>query len=205
MNVIQRQPWEATLLVLGVYSTPVTGITAAELTLRIRKYGDTTFTSSTLPSASWVEIGEGWYVLKLTAAQLDRVGPFFYELAGAPIIPVYGEYAVWPPPLPSVQPGRCIVTGTITDITGTPVILPAKISFRLADSPLAIQGVFVQGGYYETRADAYGNFAVNLIRGTRVVVEIEHVGIKATVVVPDTDTVPLIDILPPLPPPGPLT
>jgi hypothetical protein len=192
MLAYQGQPYETVIHLAS--STVLPG----DVTLQTRKYGQTAFVTQVLTSESWIHMTEGFYLLRLPADLVDTVGNLFYQVtySGGGFA---DEVTVSPPPLPSMRPGRCVLTGTITDLTGEPVTLGARITFRLVDAPYAIDGVFVQGGHYETRADAYGNFSVSLVQGVKVVVEIEQLGIKHVITVPDQETARLVDLLPPLP------
>ena len=56
----------------------------------------------------------------------------------------------------------------------------------------------IDGSLLRTTPDAFGNFSVVLLRGKKVIVEIERSGIKQTITVPEQATANLVDLLPPI-------
>lgn len=67
---------------------------AAGTTVRYAKEaadGDHTWSTKTLTSADWEELGHGLYLIKFSATELNTVGKFLYYYAATGILPYYGE------------------------------------------------------------------------------------------------------------------
>jgi len=92
----------------------------------------------------------------------------------------------------------CILSGTLVDIGGAPMV-STEVVFRPPHVPYYAGHALVGAGLIRTITDAFGNFSVRLLRDTTVLVEIEQVGIRYHINIPDSATAELVDLLPPIP------
>lgn len=90
----------------------------------------------------------------------------------------------------------CLVTGSIKTVADR-VPSDTKIVFRPVSFPILIEGVIVTADAVKTVPDVNGDFAVNLVQGSTVIVEIERTGIRHQIVIPEEETAVLTDLLPP--------
>jgi hypothetical protein len=180
--------------------TPVTGVLFGSVIVKKRKTGAITFSTKVLVTADWVELGGGFYVLKWSTADMDTLGEFRYWISGGTFDDVTGAFDVIPAPIAiDVAAPKCIVTGNVVDIGGNPMSLE-KIVCRPRNVPGVTGTSLIAAGIINTVADAFGNFAVELIRGAIVLVEIERAGIRHLITVPNQPTALILDLLPPIPP-----
>jgi hypothetical protein len=178
---------------------PASGILHPDVTFKFWRVGDTAFQTHTITAQDFLELGDGFYVLKIPGAILNRVGQFFIQLSGL-LIQNYEQSFQVEPLHPSVllAPNLCVVSGNIIDITGSPAMPGESIEFRIAQTPKASGGALVNTQRILTHPDAYGSFSVQLIRGAVIVVEIKRAGINYQFTVPDQSTASLLDLLPPI-------
>lgn len=179
-------------------STPVTGILPGDVTVKIRKTGDILFTEKVMNADSWVELENGFYILRWNASDMSEIGSFFWSIAGAGFDFQAYEFQVSPyPVMPAMTPATCVVSGNMVDLGGTPEAF-ADIVFRPIKLPTEANGILITGRPIRTKPNAYGSFSVSLIRGMQAIVDIEWVGIKTQIIIPDAATANLIDLLPPI-------
>lgn len=195
---IQGRTWESNVF-LSLSGVPVTGILPAGVTAKYRRAGDTALQTKALTASDWVEIGNGLYVIKWTTSEMRAVGPFLFQLSGGSSFDsFYDGFDVLPYPVGSViTPTKCIVTGNVMDLGGTPD-QDMQIKFRIAKYPASFQGAIAGGKPIFTTPDPLGAFSVSLLRGAIVIVTMEGAGLKQQFVVPDQDSAALLDLLPPI-------
>jgi hypothetical protein len=180
------------------FALPAAGIEHTDLTLKYWKTGFTSLSEYTLTANDWLEIGDGNYVLKLPPTLLDTLGFFWFQLSGLLIQNYEAQYQVVPTPINyTVNPSICVVSANLIDITGEPAG-QEEISFRIAKIPKSSGGALINVKRITARPDAFGNFSVQLIRGSEVVVEIPKAGINNKFTVPEQTSALLLDLLPPL-------
>ncbi|MCJ7520993.1 MAG: hypothetical protein MUP21_02050 [Dehalococcoidia bacterium] len=185
-------------LLLG--ATPVDDVLYSDVTLDIRKNGDPAFANRVLLTEEWVNLGGGYYALRFLADDYDRLGDFRYRLIGLAFDTLSGSFDIDPAPISYLaQAPSCIVSGNIVDIGGVGMRLQ-PITFRPRFVP-ALSGLsLIASGLIQTGTDAVGNFSVALIRGSKVLVEIQAAAIRYEITIPDASSANLLDLLPPFPP-----
>ena len=99
-----------------------------------------------------------------------------------------------PTPPPSLD--LCLVTGSLRTV-GNEIPRDAKIIFRPVQFPSISGDAIITADAVKTVPDVNGNFQVNLVQGSVVVVEVERTGIKAQVTIPHEATATLTSLLPP--------
>ncbi len=82
-TLIQGITSEVGVTLLDASDVPVTGVPFSTPVVTYRKNGDSGFTTKTVLSGEWREVGDGLYGLTLSAAELDREGSFRLIVKGA--------------------------------------------------------------------------------------------------------------------------
>ena len=199
MSAILNQSFESNIY-LELVGVPATGVLFSDVTAKIKKPGEVTLTARLLVTAEWVELGDGFYTIKWPPEDLDVAGTFFYTLDNATLFDnfLFAEFDVIPPPLFSaVFPDKCVISGNVLDIGGSPGqgqqirVTPVKLPAVAGSSLLVSDPIF-------SVPDVEGNFSVALIRNQTVIFQIERTGIRQQIDVPDSPSALLIDLLPPI-------
>jgi len=179
---------------------PALGITYDQFNGYMWKQGEITWTPIGVLQNEWVELGEGYYILKLRGTMLDKLGPMAVRITGDDIDTSVKEDVIEPlPPQFAIDASKCVVSGNIMDLTGDTGNKNYDIRFSLVTLPQKIGGVaLVSSDTIHTMPDAFGNFSVMLLCGTTVMVEIERAGIKNQITIPCQTSANLIDLLPPI-------
>lgn len=131
---------------------------------------------------------------------MDTLGEFsFRALCPYANEEVFEKFEIVQTPfgIPAEDP-VCIVTGNMMDIGGDPSHT-SMVVFRPQYVPGVAGSSLISSDLIRTYPDAFGNFAVKLLRSAQVLVEIEKAGIKNLIIVPDAPSANLIDLLPPIP------
>lgn len=201
MSYIQASVASRTVYVT-LADVPATGVQYTDVVVQVKKQGQNAFTTKTLLLSEWVELAAGIYSISFSASDTDTVGDFTYTLTSTFFDNIaYDEFTIVPPPpasTPAVLPAQCVISGNIATIMATPptqeplkiVFWPPQFPAKFAQTILTAQAVY-------TFADAYGNFSVALVRKSTVIVEIKRCGIRCQIVIPDSPTANLLDLLPP--------
>jgi hypothetical protein len=198
MSAFQGSSYEATIY-LSLLDVPATSIAYSAVTLAIHKPGQSSFSSSTLLTANWRNLGNGIYAITFPSANLDTLGRFTYTLTGAGFDNfIFDSFDVEPVPLALLaQVDTCIVSGNIIDIGGS-FQHRQCISARVPTFPAQAGTSLIAADPIKTYPDAFGNFQLVLIQGQTVIVEIENAGIYNQITVPMVSTANLLDLLPPI-------
>jgi hypothetical protein len=69
-------------VILTNAGSPALGVTSGSLTVQTKKAGQTAFLPKTLSPGDWVELGDGFYTLRLASSDTDVVGTFVYRVTG---------------------------------------------------------------------------------------------------------------------------
>lgn len=199
MSAYQGRPWE-TNVYLSLLTVPATAVTIADIVVRYRKFGASTFTVRTLSPADWVNVGDGFYVLRWPAVFVDTLGKFTYTIAGTVFDNfLYDEFEVDPVPLAlNVAPELCVISGNIADIGGKPGV-GQLVRAHLVSYPASAGTSVIAVDAVTTVPDYFGNFQIPLVQGKTVIIEIERTAIRYQLVVPAQSSANLLDLLPPLP------
>jgi hypothetical protein len=112
---------------------------------------------------------------------------------GAGTVAWDGTALVFPIPGPATAPELCRVYG-FEYLNGQPV-LGRSISAKLVVLPSSTGDVSLEGSDAETTTDADGYWHLDLVRGLSYAFRILEAGVSRTLVVPDSDTAKLIDLL----------
>jgi hypothetical protein len=196
--ILQGQPTDI-LVRLTLASVPVTGVLFNQVTMTLWKNGSTTFAARAIITTDWVEVGNGYYVLKMNASDSSQLGMMLFKLNGGLFDEYSKELFVEPAPIALlVSPQTCIVSGNTLDLTGQ-VMGGKQVIFAPTDAPMAYNTSVVNYSRIISYTDALGNFSVKLLRGAAVIVEIPEAGLRAQFTVPDQSTALLLDLLPPIP------
>jgi len=177
---------------------PALGVTYDMLNVSVTKNGGD-FEEKVVAEDGWRDLGGGYYSLLLTETDLNTIGELYavieiYAIGAAVNMTVDVDPA---PFYIEANAPTCTITGSIVDIGGS--ALPASITFRPRNVPSAAGQSLVASGSIQTMTDAYGNFSVKLLRGAKVLVEIEYAGIRHLITVPELPNASIIDLLPPIP------
>lgn len=178
--------------------TPVTGILYSDITVGIRKPTEAGFTEKVLAESDWLEIGDGYYALTLTETDTDTLGPILIKIDGASFDGSIWEDEIDPVPFGNiVDNSTCVLSGTIMDLGGD-YRWQVPITFRPVNLPQSHNTALLTGDPIRTVCDVYGNFYVMLLRGVKVLVEIEKTAIRHVIEIPNQPTANIVDLLPPL-------
>lgn len=174
------------------------GVVFSDITVKYWKPGLVALQELTITNADWIELGNGYYAIKIPASVLNTVGFFFLQISG-PYLRVFSEqYSVEPTPVSFLQsPNLCIVHGNITDITGSALNPQDEIVFHIYLVPKSTQGSIINSNRIVTKPDVYGNFSIQLLRNIDVKIEIKVSGINFKFKVPDAPVAALLDLMPP--------
>lgn len=196
---LQGRAWETTVRLMDS-GLPVTGVLFSAVSVKFRRSGESSFTTKTLIITDWEELSNGFYALVWSESDMADLGEFRYFLAPATsgFDEVTGTFDIDPVPLSVLAaPEVCIVSGNVVHLNGDPATCTAVV-FRIVKTPSVVSSSLVDGSLLRTTPDAFGNFSVVLLRGKKVIVEIERSGIKHTITVPEQATADLVDLLPPI-------
>ena len=191
-----------TNIFLSLAGVPALGVLPTDLTVRFRKQGETALTTKTMDGTNWIEIGEGFYILKRTAEETDTLGIFFYDIDSAKHDNIlFDEFVIIEPEggVPAINPDLCEVSGRVLNSTGSAPLNGAQVKFRPVNSPNEFDSAVVNAEPVFTHTQYDGTFKSPLIRNLTVVVEIDRAGIRHQITIPDAATANLSDLLPPLP------
>lgn len=195
-SFFQDQPAEQTVY-LELAGVPATAVAPNQVTCQFKKAGLVGFETKSITNENWFNLGYGYYTIRFTAAELSRVGSFIYTLSGSSFDNfVYGEFTVLPTQNPYTK-NQCRVTGKLLSVGGAPPNGMFRVSARIVEFPARFRDSVVVADQTYAYPDSTGSFAMDLIRGATVIIEIPRAGIRHQVVIPDTPTADLISLLPP--------
>ncbi len=175
------------LLTLSATGLPATGLVAADLTCAIRKEGGA-FAAKSL-TGQVTELGNGFYQIAFSAANLDTLGELLFVINGATVSQFAGEVSVVAATVTptAAQLLTCIVSDWVFDLAGAPVA-GASVIARVVGTP-TIQGhVAVTSETTSVVTDAYGQFFLTLPRLAVCDVSIPLVGYQARITVANAST-----------------
>jgi len=190
-----------TLVELFDGASPALSLDETDFVVKTWKGGETAFTTVVLAAADVVELGEGFYALKMPAALTSVLGEIFIRISSEgtnPFSLVSKDFIVSPVPLASVtSPETCVVSGNIVDIGGKPG-QGQEVVVRPVTFPVTEGSSIITSDPVRTNPDAAGNFSVVLIRNQTVIIEVTRTGVRNQIIVPDQETADLLDLLPPI-------
>lgn len=173
------------------------GISSVDVALSYKKPSETSFTSYDLDDSNFQEAELGYYNIKVDKAVLDLLGTYLFRVEAYEIDEVIEKESLPLPLSSNPAPDVCIVTGNIRNISGNAetfsniaiVVSPRRLPI-IADSNL------VMGKKITARADYDGFFSIPVIKGATVIFEIEEVGLRFQVVIPEQSTARIEDLIP---------
>jgi len=195
---LQGQLTERTYL-LKLSNVPVTGIVFGAVTVKLKKFGDVAFATKTMTAPDWVELGNGYYTLKLSPTDMDTVGTIAILVSGLAFdAPAMDQFSVDPVTIPvlAAGPDLCVLSGTVKNLSGLSPI-QTKVVVRPVEFPAKYGLNVLAADATWTYLDAYGTFSLALVQGSTVIVEIERAAIRHQINIPYTPTANLLDLLPP--------
>jgi hypothetical protein len=74
---------EMPIALFDASGTAITGALASSVTVKYKKYNDTSWSTKSMSGANWREAGSGLYYISFTAAETDTYGAFSYWVAHA--------------------------------------------------------------------------------------------------------------------------
>ena len=195
MSALQTLPFERVLLLkLGI--NPVVGLLYTDMAIKTRAQGASSFTTKAMTALNFYALGNGYYVVAFSGAEMGTVGDFFYSVAADAIDTQHDQFSVEPLPqnLVIIPPDVCVITGNILGLNANP-IADSQVTFRAVNYPLQSGLSILSADKVVARTDTNGNFSARLVRGMTVIVEIERTGIKNQFVVPDASSALLNDLI----------
>jgi len=203
MSAIKNQSFESNVY-LTLAGVPALGLINTDITVNFKKFKSDTLTLKSVATGDFVELGDGFYVLKWLPTEMNVEGKFFYTLESTGFDNfLFEEFDIITAPLGAVSfPDKCIINGNIVDIGGNPD-QDRLIEIRPVFFPGASGSSIISAKPVTSIPDALGNFSIALVRNQTVKIEIKTAGIRHQIDIPDQSTASLIDLLPPIIPPSP--
>jgi len=191
----QDNPSERTFY-LTKAGVPSVSIPPTNVTCEIKKAGQTVFSAKAVTSSNWINLGGGYYTLKFSGDDLSRVGNFIYKLTGPNFDNfLYDEFTILAGEDVTVK-DKCVVKGEFIGLSGN-AAQQIKITARMVDFPAKSSNRIVSGDTIFTFLNSDGKFEMALLRGSTVLIEVPRAAIRSQIVVPDTASANLMDLLPP--------
>jgi len=191
-----------TLVLLNeIGGEPREGLTAANIEVELAKAGSSSFTAKTLQLSDLQGLGNGVYRLVLNNEDTDTLGDLLVSVNGVgSLLPQIRDFlgqvrVVDAPIVPTSAPAlpTCVVTGTILDAEGNPVVNTPVIA-QTARVPDILMNTGISSSIVSTVTDVNGFFSLRLIRGVTVEFFVPNMNFRQTVVVPNLGTVDLFSI-----------
>jgi len=200
MNVRQGGDFELIFRLLDNTQTAVTGKIFSDVSAEFWKPGLTSLTARAILEEEFLEIGNGYYSLKLSGQNdLNTLGIYFLRLSGTGFETVEKELILEVPPVGiDPNPAVCTVSGSILDIGGE-AGGGQQVTFRGVDFPIVSGASLITSDAVRTLPDAQGNFSVKLLRNRVVLIEVDRTGVRNQITIPDQETALVVDLLPPIP------
>jgi len=195
VSFFHKKPSESVILLQSeTTGEPVSGLLPLAV-LTFRKNMAPAFTAKTLTPENFKEISSGFYAVAWSSEDLDTLGSFTFQFSAPGVKTVSVFETVVPEPFFVSQSGAtCLVTGSVYELDGSPS--QETITFRAQRLPSVAGNALTSGQVVKTSTDAFGNFSVKLLRGAKVIVELERAAIKHTVTIPDLAAASLTSLLP---------
>lgn len=181
---------------LSLAGTPSVAVLHSDLVCNTKKAGHNSFSSKVLNLENWINLGNGYYTIRFSAADMSKVGSFVYTLAGSEFDNfAYDEFSILAAADTTVA-DKCIVTGKFINLAGN-MASQIKVSARAVDFPAKTGNRIVAADTICTTLSSDGSFQLSLLRGATVIIEVPRAGIRHQIVIPDTPSAELTSLLPP--------
>ena len=76
------------------YAEAETGVVHGDVTIKFRKWNDTSWTDAVVDASNWTEVGNGHYTWDATAGNLDTEGAFLYAVQASGCVQYEGAVDV---------------------------------------------------------------------------------------------------------------
>jgi hypothetical protein len=197
--VTQNLPADLLLVLTLTDGTPATAISHAAVQCQYRKEGDPAFNNKALTALNFKELGNGFYTVSFTAAELDIPGSFAFVVLGAGIQPSQNTAQIRStastlPTVPVSLP-MCTITGNINDLAGNP-IAGAAVSARVIGMPTIAVNVGLTDDLQTAITDDSGVFNLTIAKLAVVDVFIPRINYRRQLTVPNLETVNLFTGIP---------
>jgi hypothetical protein len=177
----------------------VTGITYAQVIVSYKKAGGLALVSKTLSSTgSFREIGQGFYEISFTAAELNTLGTFAWIVSSNGLLatPIKTDFQLGTiVPVTSYSDSRVslptnTLTGSLIDLSGKPLVGIA-VSAKLLSLPEVLGSTTLAGvctDLISVKSDTEGFFALEVLQGATVDISIPRINYRRSLVVPANTT-----------------
>lgn len=189
--VVQGAAAPLTVAIMNADGSPALGLDAASVTCQFRRADDSIFISKALDGSNFAELGNGFYQVTFTAAELSTVGVFLFVLNGAGLRQASNEAQIVSadsliPTNPTTLP-TCRLTGALASLGGSGVE-GAAISARVLGMP-TIEGVVgVTDDLHTATTDSNGVFFLDLVQLSVVEIFIPRINYRRQLTVPASTT-----------------
>jgi hypothetical protein len=171
---------------------PATGLLFSDVTVGLKKEGGS-FLALSLTALNFTDLGNGFYEIELTAADVDTLGSLYLSFTGASIktsfIVASVVVAASAPPVPPspFTPQTTTIFGYIYGQNGSPSA-NVSVLVRTITKPAILhpqdQGILITEKFITTSTDASGFFSLDLLTGTQVEVLIADANYRRVLTVP---------------------
>lgn len=197
MGVRQSSTHEVNLF-LSLTGNPVTGLVNTDLTVDVKKQGESAFTNKVLAAEDLVEISDGFYSLVFSSSDTDTIGEVLFRASGAGFDNFeFDKFLVVSVPVgvDQIPADTCLIQGNVRDIGGNPAV-DHRVSVRPASTPVQSGDTILSTITTIAHTDNLGNFNVALLRNQIALIEVNQTGVKFQFTVPDQVSALLVDLLP---------
>lgn len=182
---------------IELVGVPAISVDPDNVLCQIKKAGQIGFSTKDLSGDNWINLGEGFYTIKFSAADMSRVGSFIYKLEGDDFDNfAYDEFVILPASDTTVA-DKCIVSGQFVNLAASNPGMQVRVSARPVEFPARIGDRMVTAGEVYTFLDHTGSFELPLLRGSTCIFEVPRAAIRHQIEIPDAASANLIDLLPP--------
>lgn len=198
MQLIEKTTQRIFYVLYDTSGNPKTGLNYSDITFRLVKANQSSFTIKTLSEGSlgnFSEVGFGFYWTDLVPADVDILGELAIAITGAEIDTKHLVYQIVSQSI--VASGNvplCTIFGNIRDLGGEPTGNRLKVISQILKLPQIVGGNFITTGPKIVFTDEDGMFKMKLVIGAVVRVEIEDAGLRRQFMVPDQTTADLKDL-----------
>lgn len=194
-TLIQSNSGSVTVFIQDTAGAPAVGLVDTDVTADLKKEGAASFVAYVLSPLNWLELGDGFYAIALTATETDTIGNLYLRAQGGTIkttltVAYVAESAPVNPPVVT-PPTSTPIFGYVYKTDSTPLV-GATVSARILGSPTVLHpgtdGLVVGQETVVVRTDSSGFFSINLIAGTNVDFLISAANYRRTFLVPSVAT-----------------
>jgi len=182
--------------------SPATGLAYTAVTAGIKKAGASSFSTFTLTSGNFADLGNGFYGISLVSGDTNTLGSLYLSFTSATTKPTllaaFVAVAATAPPIPTpgFTPPITAIYGYIYDSAGQPLSGTSVVA-RIVSQPTIVHpttdGILIGADFLTTTTDDTGFFTLSLITGTSAEFIIADANYRRTITVPGS-TANLFDI-----------